>query len=97
MDMTCQRKSDVDLQLAAGWHVTVEAEVGGTDVMKRARLILHVEAEPLSTATPQKGRREVVIVYANSCRTVWSGGAKRSRSDRRLRTTVRSRIHCPAA
>src|SRR5262249_6892661 len=55
-------KSDVQLHLALGRDVLVDAEGGDRDVVQSTRLALHHERQLLTRAAPQEGGLEVIVV-----------------------------------
>src|SRR5262249_28965130 len=55
-------KRDVQLHLALGRGVLVDAEGGNRDVVQRTRLALHHERQLLTGAAPQEGGLEVIVV-----------------------------------
>src|SRR5262252_10851011 len=55
-------KSDVQLHLALGRDVLVDAEGGNRDVVQSTRLALHDQRQLLTRDAPKEGRLEVIVV-----------------------------------
>src|SRR5262245_4285445 len=55
-------KSDIQLHLALGRHILVDAEGGNRDVVQSARLALHYQRQLLTGKAPKEGGLEVIVI-----------------------------------